>query len=152
MSEASDPLALIDHALLGVGVCAFAVAEAVDDLALIEAAVGPVVPAIPCDLVLTEFALVLGAILPYKLSLAVQETVLHFALEDVALAEFTSALAVVYFAYLYDNMRLYLSYLTVFFEVYDVSCPVLNNQLGELSWQEGDLREGFTAAFHLTVI
>ena len=97
MSEASDPLALIDHAFLGVGVGALAVTEPVDDLALVEAAVSPVVPAIPCDLVLPELTLVLSAILPYKLSLAMQETMLHFTLENVTLAEFTSALAVVDF-------------------------------------------------------
>ena len=97
MSEASDPLTLIDDAFLGVSVSALAVAEPVDDLALVETAVGPVIPAIPCDLVLPELTLVLSAILPYKLSLAMQETMLHFTLENVTLAEFTSALAVVDF-------------------------------------------------------
>ncbi len=43
---------------------------------------------------------------------------------------------------------LLIPYLTILFEIYDVSRPVLDDQLGELSWQECDLGEWFTAAFH----
>jgi hypothetical protein len=95
VSESSNPLTLIHDPLLRVSICAPAVSQPVDDLALEEAAVGPVVPATTRDLVLPELPLILRPILPYKLALAVQETVLHLTLEDVALAELTRALPVV---------------------------------------------------------
>jgi hypothetical protein len=125
-NEASDPLALIDDSFLGVSVGALAVTEPVDDLALVEAAVGPVVPAIPSDLVLTELTLILGAILPYKLSLPVQETVLHLAFKCVALSELAGTLAMIDLAYL-KQISFQTPYLTVFLEVDDVSSPILDD-------------------------
>jgi putative flippase GtrA len=77
--------------------------EAVNDLSLIEAAVSPVISTSTSDLILTELSLVFSAVLPDKFSFAMQKTMLHFTLKDVAFTKFTSSLAVVYLANLNNN-------------------------------------------------
>jgi len=101
MAKATDPLALINNPLLRVGVCAAAMSEAVNDLAFIVAAIGPVVAAVTGDLVLPELSLVLGPVMPQEFSLSMQETVFHLTLEGVALSELAGPLAVIHLAYLY---------------------------------------------------
>ena len=75
--------------------------KAVNDLALIVAAIGPVVAAVTGDLVLPELSLVLGAVMPQEFSLAMQQSVLHLTLEGVALSELAGTLAVIHLADLY---------------------------------------------------
>jgi hypothetical protein len=104
VAEASDPLSFIHNSFLRVGVCTAAMSEAVNNLAFIVAAIGPVVAAITSDLILPELPLVLGAVMPQEFSLAMQETVLHLTLEGVALSELAGSLAVIHLADL--NWRL----------------------------------------------
>lgn len=129
MTEPREPLALVYNTLLLVSVGAPSLSESIDNLPFVEAGVSPVVSSVAGYFVLSELALVAGAVGPDELAFAVEEAVLHFSLECVTLAEFASALAMIH-----------LANLTVLLEIDDVTRPVLNNQLRKLSGQESNLR------------
>ena len=138
--HAINPFSLVFNTFLLVDVLAFAMSEPILDLALIGWAIWPPVAADTSDLVAVELALVDGLVSPVELSLAVQKTVLELSLVRMAISKLAGTLAVVDFADLKEKnlwwKTIEFTYLSVLFVVDDVSSPVLDDQLGQLRWQE----------------
>jgi hypothetical protein len=100
MSETTLPVALIDNTFLLVSIGSLAMSEAVNNVALVEAVVRPIVSACACDLIVFEFTFVLGTINPDEFSLAMKQSESELSLESMAFSKLTCALSVVDFAYL----------------------------------------------------
>ena len=135
-----NPFSLVFNTFLLVDVLAFAMSEPILDLALIGWAIWPPVAADTSDLVAVELALVHGLVSPVELPLAMQKAVLELTLVRMAISKLAGTLAMVDFADLKKKKKWWETientYLSVLFVVDDVSSPVLDDQLGQLRWQE----------------
>jgi len=98
VTHALLPISFIDNSLFLIVVLAFAVSQAVQDSSFVGACVGPLVLAVTGDLILSEFAFVDGAVMPFELASAVEETVLKLSFENMAVLELAVTLPVVHFA------------------------------------------------------
>jgi hypothetical protein len=92
------PVAVVLNALLLVDILALAVAQAIQDITLVGALIGPGIGTLPSDLVLTEFSIVDGTILPLKDAAAPQKTKLELAFVLMAVLELARSVTVINFA------------------------------------------------------
>jgi hypothetical protein len=138
--HAINPFSLVFNTFLLVDVLALAMSEPILDLAVIGWAIWPPVAADTGDLVAVELALVHGLVSPVELPLAMQKAVLELTLVRMAISKLAGALAMVDFADLKKQnwwwIKIESTYLSVLFVIDDVSSPVLDDQLGQLRWQE----------------
>lgn len=92
------PLALVFNSLFSVDVLALSVAEAVEYVALVVGAIGPLISALTGDFILFELTLVDGSISPLELALSMKKTVNKFSFVFMAVFKLAGALTVVDFA------------------------------------------------------
>jgi hypothetical protein len=102
ITHAINPGTFILDALLRVIVGSSTMAESIENLTFVGAAISPVVTALSSDLIVFKFTFVSGAIGPLKGAFAIKKAMLKFTLVLVTVFEDTSALAVIHFANLKD--------------------------------------------------
>lgn len=124
-----DPLALVLDTFFSVDVGALTVAQTIHNLALVGAAVTPVVGTLASDLVLTELSLVERTICPLKGTLTVEQTKTELSLVLMAVFKDTGALSMEHFANL-----------SILLVIDDIASPVLDDELCKLRRQECNAR------------
>lgn len=155
VAHAVLPVTFVLDTFFLVDVFALAVAQAVQNVALVGALVRPRVRAFPCDLVLFEFAAVHCAIGPLEDSAAPEETQAQLALVLVAVLKLARSVPVVDVAnltqidakvslvsdHISDNKSK--TYLSILLIVDSLAGPVLDDELGQLRRQERHFWQGF---------
>lgn len=125
MAHTLFPVARVLNTFLHVDIFTLAVSKTVKYLALVCRSISPLVSSGASDFVLPEFTSIYRAVTPGELALSVEETVAELSLVLVAVLELASTLAVIDF-----------TDLSIFLVVDFFTCPILDNQLCQLSWQE----------------